>query len=166
MTTTTSDLEQLSEQVGYLVDRTAISDLLIAFATAIDTKDWTGYSDLFVDDGLVEIPVTLPDGTRVSHRGRDGMAQWVAGGLASFVFTHHLSANHQITIDGDTATTTSYCQCIHRKNDDPSDVWELGGWYKCSVRRTREGWKFTHVRLDMVWEHGEHGPQRPAPPIA
>lgn len=163
---TTTDVEMLEKQVSYLIDRAAISDLLIAFATAVDTKDWNGYADLFDEDGLTEIPVTLPDGSRVSHKGREGKAQWAANGLASFVYTHHMSTNHLITIDGDTATTTSYVQSVHRKSDDPSEVWELGGWYKCSIRRTADGWKFTHVRLDMVWEIGEHGPQIAAPPVA
>ncbi|MTD55251.1 nuclear transport factor 2 family protein [Amycolatopsis pithecellobii] len=158
---TTIDLIRLSQDVGHLMDRMAISDLLIAFARAIDTKDWAGYAALFTEDGVVEIPVKLPDGTFARHIGRAGMAAWIAGdanrpGLGRFVQTHHLSANHQITIDHDTATTTSYAQCIHRLDDDPANVWELGGWYSCEVRRTPDaGWRFTRVHLDMVWEHGK-----------
>ena len=155
------DIDQLADQVAYLMDRTAISDLLIAFARAIDTKNWKGYACLFTEDGIVEIPVKRPDGSLVRHVGREGMAEFVSGsenrpGLGRFVETHHLSANHQIAIEGDTATTHSYAQCIHRLNDNPSDVWELGGWYSCSLRKTpADGWKFTKVHLDMVWEHGK-----------
>jgi ketosteroid isomerase-like protein len=157
----TTDVDLLAKQVGYLMERTAISDLLIAFARAIDTKDWNGYANLFTEDGIIEIPVKLPDGTYVRHVGRKGLAEFVAGdarrpGLGRFVYTHHLSSNHQIRIEGDTATTTSYAQCIHRLSDDPADVWELGGWYSCSLRKIAAGdWKFAKVHLDMVWEHGK-----------
>ena len=160
MSTVTPDLDQLAEQVQYLTDRTAISDLLYSFARCIDTKDWKGYANNFTEDGVVEIPVKLPDGSWVKHVGREGMAEFVEGskdrpGLGQFVVTHHLSSNHQVTIDGDTATTTSYAQCIHRFNDDLAKIWELGGWYTCEMRKTDDGWKFTHVHLDKVWEHGK-----------
>jgi len=157
----TTDVERLAQQVAYLMDRTAISDLLFAFARAIDTKDWDGYANLFTEDGVVEIPVKRPDGTPVRHEGRKGLAQFVSGdanrpGLGRFLYTHHLSSNHQVAIDGDTATTTSYAQCIHRFDENPSNVWELGGWYSCSLRRTADaGWRFTKVHLDMIWEHGK-----------
>lgn len=156
-----NDLTKLAEQVNYLLDRTAISDLLIAFARAIDTKDWKGYEDLLTENGTIEIPVKMPDGSPVVHVGREGTGEWVAGndkrpGLGRFVQTHHMSTNHQITIDGDTATTHSYAQCIHRLNEDPARVWELGGWYTCKVHRVSgHEWKFVRVHLDMVWEHGK-----------
>jgi hypothetical protein len=156
-----TDVELLAKHVAYLMDRTAISDLLIAFARAIDTKDWTGYANLFTGDGIVEIPVKRPDGTLVRHVGRKGLAEFVAGdarrpGLGRFVYTHHMSSNHQIRIDGETAETTSYAQCIHRISDNPSEVWELGGWYSCSLCKAASGeWRFAKVHLDMVWEHGK-----------
>ena len=80
--------------------------------------------------------------------------------MRGYTATHHLSANHQVEISGDDATTTSYCQCIHRFDDDPGNVWELGGWYRCTLRRDADGrWRITRVRLESVWEHGS--PLRP-----
>jgi len=160
------DIEHLGDQIAYLMDRAAISDLIISFARTLDTKDFAGYADLFTEDGIIEVPVKLPDGSFFRHVGREGLAELVSGdgqrtGLARFAYTHHLSANHQITIDGDTATACSYAHCIHRLSDDPADVWELGGWYFCELRRTEnQGWKFANVRLEKVWEHGkpeDHG---------
>lgn len=156
-----TNIELLAKQVTYLMERAAISDLLIAFARAIDTKDWNGYANLYTEDGIVEIPVKRPDGTPVRHVGRKGMAEFIAGdanrpGLGRFVNTHHISSNHQIRINGETAKTTSYAQCIHRIGANPWEVWELGGWYDCSLRKIETGdWKFAKVHLDMVWEHGK-----------
>jgi ketosteroid isomerase-like protein len=145
----------LVEQVALLIDRAAISDTLIAFARAIDTKDWEGYAGLYTEDGVLELPFQEPDGTPAGHVGRPGLAEYVRGSLGKFTVTHHLSGNHQITLDGDTAMTVSYCQCIHRLDDDPENVWELGGWYLCRLRREADGqWRFAHVHLDSIWEHG------------
>jgi ketosteroid isomerase-like protein len=143
----------LLQQVQYLTDRVHIGDTLIAFARAIDTRDWDGYANLFTEDGVLELPFHEPDGIPSGHHGRDGMAGYVSQGLGRFRATHHLSANHQIAIDGDIATTVSYCQCIHRFDEDPSNVWELGGWYRCALARDGDGWLFTRVSLESVWEH-------------
>ena len=156
-----ANLTELTQQVSYLLDRTAISDLLIAFARAIDTKNWKAYEDLLTEDGIIEIPVKLPDGSFVRHVGRMGTAAWIAGneqkpGLDRFVQTHHMSSNHQIKIEGDSASTHLYVQCIHRLNEDPAKVWELGGWYSCDLQTVGvHEWKFTKVHLDTVWEHGK-----------
>lgn len=151
----TAELSELTRQVRHLTDRAAISDTLIAFARALDTRDWEGYANLYAEDGRLELPFTRPDGSQAGHVGRDGMAEYVAREVGgSWVATHHLSSNHQITIEGDTAATVSYCQCIHRPGDDPTDVWELGGWYLCRLRREESGhWKFTYVTVQMVWQN-------------
>jgi len=151
----TTTLDDLAHKVRTLCDRAAISDALIAFARAVDTKDWPGYADLYTEDGVLELPFLNPDGTPGGHVGRAGLAQFVEAGLGGFKATHHLSGNHQITIDGETATTVSYCQCVHRHDEDHSRVWELGGWYLCELRRSSEGtWQFSKVHLEMVWQTG------------
>lgn len=153
-TNAAADTLKVEDQLRYLIDRAAISDTLFAFARAIDTRAWHAYANLFVDDGVLELPFQQPDGTFAGHVGQEGMAAYVQSGLGGFTQTHHLSANHQITLDGDVATTTSYCQCVHRHDEDPGNVWEVGGWYHCELRRTDAGWRFQRVRLEAVWEHG------------
>jgi ketosteroid isomerase-like protein len=158
-TVTMTAAATLAEQVQFLLDRAAISDALIAFARAIDTRDWEGYAGLFTEDGVLELPFREPDGTPAGHVGRSGMADFVREGQHRFAATHHLSANHQIAVDGDTATTVSYCQCVHRHGNDASDVWELGGWYECALRRGADRrWLFFRVHLEAVWQHGSPFP--------
>lgn len=141
-------------QVQWLCDRALISDLLFAFARALDTKDWQAYASNFAADGTLELPWPAADGDGpAGHRGREGMADYVSKGLGQFIQTQHISSNHQIEIDGDTASSHSYCQAAHRRShDDPSDLWILGGWYSNTYRRTDEGWKITSVKLVSVWQ--------------
>src|SRR5689334_17076963 len=102
-------------QLRWLVDRAAISDLLVDFARALDDKDWDGYAANYAEDGVLAIAPTI------AHEGREGLAEFVAGSLGRYAGTHHLSANHAITIDGDEATTRSYLLAAHVLDEsDPS----------------------------------------------
>jgi ketosteroid isomerase-like protein len=137
-------------QLRWLVDRAAISDLLIDFARALDDQDWEGYAANYAEDGVLAISPTI------GHTGRDGMATFVAGSLGQYAGTHHLSANHAITVDGDTATSRSYLIAAHIFDaDDPYRHADGAGWYRCRLRRTEDGWRFTHVSLEIRYLSGQ-----------
>ncbi|MFJ4620714.1 nuclear transport factor 2 family protein [Streptomyces sp. NPDC088812] len=139
-----------ADQLRWLVDRAAISDLLIDFARALDDKDWEGYAANYAEDGVLAISPT------VAHTGRAGLAEFVAGSLGRYAGTHHLSTNHAIAIDGDEATTRSYLVAAHVLDaSDPSRHADGAGWYRCRLRRTPQGWRFTHVALEIVHVSGE-----------
>lgn len=136
------------EQLGWLVDRAQISDLLYRFARALDEKDFEGYAGLYAEDG----ELVLPWG---GHRGRAGLAEHVRGDLGGFGATHHISSNHLIEVDGDSAASRSYLQAVHVLDAaDRRTHWDVGGWYDCSYRRTAEGWRFTRVAITDVWHGG------------
>lgn len=137
-------------QLQWLVDRAAIRDLLIDFARALDDRDWEGYAGNYAPDGELAISPT------VRHTGRAGLADFVAAGLGRYAGTHHISSNHTIAVDGDTATTRSYLIAAHVLDAaDPSRHADGAGWYRCRLRRTDEGWRFTHVSLEIRYVSGE-----------
>jgi hypothetical protein len=136
----------LEAKLQWLIDRAQISDLLHSFARALDTRDVAAYVDNFAADGYIELPSFA--------MRRDEMFERVPKSLARYSATHHLSCNHQITIDGDTAQSRSYLQAVH-VGAKPTEHWDAGGWYDCSYRRTTAGWKFVHVKLTAVWLNGD-----------
>ena len=138
-------------QLQWLVDRAAISDLLIDFARALDDKDWDGYAANFAADGVL----SLPGGVR--YAGREGLADFVAAGHGRYAGgSHHMGSNYAITIDGDEATTRSYLIAAHVFDEaDPSRHADGAGWYRCRLRRTRDGWRFTHVALELHYLSGK-----------
>ena len=139
-----------ADQLQWLIDRTAISDMLIDFARALDDQDWAGYAANYTDDGMLAITPTI------AHTGREGMAEFVAASLGRYVGTHHLSSNHAIAIDGDEATTRSYLIAAHILDaENPYRHADGAGWYRCKLRRTPDGWRFTHVALDVKYMSGE-----------
>jgi 3-phenylpropionate/cinnamic acid dioxygenase small subunit len=139
------------EQVRWLVDRARISDLLHAFARALDTKDWEAYAAMYAESGVLELPWATV--------GRAELAGFVSQDLGRFHATHHLSSNHSIEIDGDTARSRSYLLSMHVVDpDDQASQWLAGGWYDNEYRRTAEGWRLTRVRITPVWQIGERPP--------
>lgn len=144
----------------WLVDRAQIGDLLHSFAAALDNKDWQRYADNFADDGYIELPdpQSPEGGTFILQKSK--MLELVPKSLGRYAATHHLSANHQITIDGDRANSRSYLQAVH-VGAKPTDHWTAGGWYDCNYVRTPAGWKFARVKLSSVWLAGEVGTIKP-----
>lgn len=145
-------------QLRWLVDRAQISDLLVEFARSLDEKDWEGNTALYVPDGVFEAGASLRleghDQLRMSGSDR---------GLGQYAGTWHLSANHAIHIDGDTARTRSYLLGVHLLGGSPARHADGAGWYDCTVRRTPEGWRFVSVRISEVWTAGEELPHMARP---
>jgi uncharacterized protein (TIGR02246 family) len=134
--------------VQRLFDEAEIRDLLLAFAHGLDGKDWAAYARTFTEDGVFEI----------LGRRRVGRAEIAAGperDLTRFDRTQHFSTNQVIAVDGDSATARSYLLGVHLPHADEPDVHtDVGGCYHCTCRRTDEGWRFSHVRLEVWWSTG------------
>lgn len=148
----------IRDQVQWLVDRALISDLLFSFASCLDAKDYEGYAANFAEGGYVELPDPTTGGT--FRMPKERMPELMPHGLARYSGTHHISTNHQITVDGDTAASRSCLQAVH-VGATPFDHWDGGGWYDSTYRRTPQGWKFASVKLGILWLTGT--PERMEP---
>ena len=149
----------LERQVQWLVDRAQISELLHAFARALDTRDYQAYVDNYAEGASIELPdPKRPGNIIVLHKAN--MLELLPKSLGRYAATHHISANHQITVDGDGATSRSYLQAVH-VNGAPTDHWTAGGWYDCDYVRMASGWKFRRVRLTSIWLNGTPGEIKP-----
>ena len=74
------------------------------------------------------------------------MARYVERDLGQYVATHHVSANHEIEIDGDTARARSSLHATHVRSTE-DDFWLVGGWYDTAPRRTSESWRGAATRV-------------------
>jgi len=133
-----------ASDLSLLRDRLAISDLILSFAYAVDTRDHRRYCDNFTPDGVLELPFGRFEG----RSAIEAMQQPKIGNGS-----HHLSSNHMIAIDGDTASARSYVIATHIFDlAKPRDIAQAGGWYDYELRRTPKGWRFARVKLTIVWE--------------
>jgi hypothetical protein len=140
-----------AEQVAWLVDRAAISDLLVQEAHCLDTGDFAGLQALFVEDGYLQLP-----GLRIEAHA---LADTAAKDFEAFFATHHLSTNHAIEIDGDVAHSRSYFVAVHLESETDAHAHsDVGGWSDSTFRRVAGQWRFTSIDESYVWRSGEGSP--------
>ena len=140
-----------AQQLQWLLDRAAISDLMIEYARSVDERDWEAFGAIWAEEATFALPVA-------EAHGRDAIVAAVSDpeqGVSAWDSTHHLNTNHQIHIDGDTATARACLFASHiRLAHVPNEHSDAGGWYDCTFRRTPDGWRYTSSSLTISWETG------------
>jgi 3-phenylpropionate/cinnamic acid dioxygenase small subunit len=133
-----------------LADRAAIVDAVIAYATALDTRDWQKLGSLFADDACWEY-----SGSGERLLGPNAIVARISASLERFDATQHLNGNHVTAVHGDEAEHTCYYQAQHvRLGLADGDKFLGGGRYDDRLRRTSDGWLFTHRKIISVWSEG------------
>lgn len=133
-----------------LADRAQIVDAVIAYATAVDTRDWARLGALFTDDACWEYAAS---GERLC--GPDVIVARISASIERFDATHHLNGNHVTALTGDEARHTCYYQAQHVRLGLPGgEKFLAGGRYEDRLRRTAGGWQFTSRRIISVWAEG------------
>jgi hypothetical protein len=140
--------EGTENRLQWLIDRAEISDMLTAYATAADTRNWPAIADLFTSSGVVESPL----GSFPAHE----YPQHAARLMEPFWATHHIITNHAVTIDGERASSRAYLQALHlTEPGDSSRHADIGGWYDHEYVRVDGRWRVERMVLQFVWTDGE-----------
>ncbi|MEE4496039.1 nuclear transport factor 2 family protein [Streptomyces sp. BE230] len=133
-----------------LMDSAAIVAAAVAYATALDTRDWETLGTLFTHDACWEYSGS---GERVC--GPDAIVTRIRTTLERMDATHHLNGNHVAAVHGDEAEHTCYYQAQHVRHGLPDGGKFLGGGrYDDRLRRTPDGWRFTHRTITNIWSEG------------
>ncbi len=139
-----------------IIDKFAIHDLLIRYATALDTRDWSLLRTCFLDD-IVATYETI--GEQHGYVEVERLCRRVLEPLAG---SHHMITNITADIDGDTACTTCYLQSTHIRAEPGGDNWVVAGFYSDVVVRTDEGWRIARRSLRRIWTQGRLPATSPA----
>ena len=131
-----------------LVDRAEISDLILSFANAVDTRNHAEYAGNFTEDGILELPFGRWQG-RATILAMEQPKPKTA--------SHHVLTNHMVRFTSKTtATGRAYLVATHVFNtDNRRDIAQAGGWYDYEFRKTADGWRFAKVALTVVWESAD-----------
>lgn len=132
----TNNMENASTQEW--LDKSAIQELLVRYAYAVDFRDWQSYDQVFTKDALIDY--TAFDGPRGSV---ETAREFLKKALAPFASSQHSMSTVLIDLKGDTAFVRSICYCpmVLKLDNQKTHVFICGLWYRDIIVRTAEGWK-------------------------
>jgi 3-phenylpropionate/cinnamic acid dioxygenase small subunit len=131
-----------------MADREDIIDLAVRYAWALDTKHVDGLRDVFTPDATATL-------RGVECRGVDEIIARIGGSILRLDCTQHLISNHQVVVDGDTATHRCQLQSQHvRVGVAGGDNFIVGGYYEDRVVRTSDGWRIAYRLMQQTWREG------------
>ena len=132
-----------------LLDEREIVALATRYCRALDTKDWTLLSEVFLPDATAQL------GSPHHLEGVDAILGRIQGALGNLDDSQHLVGNHEVTVDGDAGTHRCYLQAQHiRKVAEGGPNYMVAGRYEDRLARTDAGWRIAHPTLTVMWTDG------------
>ena len=120
-----------------------ISDVLVRYATGIDSRDWSLFRTVFTDD------CQLDYGEIGTWQGVDEVTDFMVAAHAKAGHTMHRITNQAVAVDGDSATARAYVDALIMAQDNKSGV-NAAGYYDDEFVRTDAGWRLARRRFTAV----------------
>jgi hypothetical protein len=119
-------------------DKALIAEVLIRYATGIDSKSWALFRSCWTD----EIDVDYQQLGRFDSA--DALTEVMTRLHENMGPTYHRMSNFVIAIDGDRATVRSYVHAVLMlQPDDPTNWVDALGHYDDVFVRTPDGWRIS-----------------------
>ena len=137
-------------------DRHLIINLLNSYATCLDARDWSGLNDVFHSRAKGVYGVEL--------NGRDQIVGAIRSFLGGCGPSQQLLGNYQISIDGDSALSSTQARVIHVGSGERADLtpYEAIGVYRDRHLRTADGWRIIERHFDVHIAIGDINILQPA----
>jgi ketosteroid isomerase-like protein len=130
------------------MDQQQIIDVTIAYAWALDTKQLAQLRNVFTPDATAVLRGVECDGV-------EAIIERITPSILRLDATQHLIGNHQVVVDGDTATCRCQLQSQHVKAGvEGGDTFLIGGIYDDRLVRTADGWRITYRVMTQTWTTG------------
>ncbi|MGI5242255.1 nuclear transport factor 2 family protein [Dactylosporangium sp. CA-139066] len=139
------------DQLALLVDRMAVQDVLVRYATALDSRDWQLLRTCFTPDA-VGVYETLGE-----QHGYERIEALCRGALEPLAATQHIITNIVVELAGDRARTSCYLQSMHVRERPDGDNFIVAGQYRDELVRTADGWRIARRNLRRIWTQGRLG---------
>ena len=125
-------------------DVEAIQDLLVRYATAIDTRDWELFRTCFSEDAATDY------GDVGSWTDLDGITAFMEKVHEPFGDTNHMLSNFVVEVDGDRAEATSYVHVVLALKGSDGGWVDSVGRYEDTLVRTPSGWRIAKRRTHLT----------------
>lgn len=135
-------------------ERITVLHTVYNYALGIDTRNWDLYRSIFADTVTMDFESwnKMPAHVIRADLLRENIRTYFAGLDA----TQHSMTNPQVTVAGDRAHCVVYVQAEHFLGDQqPARRFTMGGYYTNELVRFSDAWKFSSVKLTVLWTSGD-----------
>jgi hypothetical protein len=130
-------------------------EVLVRYATAIDTKDYGLLDDVFVPDARIDFR-----STGGIEAGLPEVKAWLGDALSRFSILQHFVSNLRVLSDADEARTVCYVRAVHGyRSEGRMKFFELGGEYHDRWIETDRGARIVERALKVRYFQGEVPPR-------
>ena len=126
--------------------RTLIIDVVDRYARSIDMKDYDRLETCFTPSCEVVY------GGATALENPAAVTEFCSGILSQYTSTQHLLGNYEISIEGNTATASTYMCATHVfPRDEKHEVYIVGGTYDDELVRNGDEWLISKRSLTVLW---------------
>jgi hypothetical protein len=145
-------MDQELNALRALQDRAAIIDVVTRFGVSLDVRDWEGLRACVAD----QVELDYPDSVGVATIAGDDLVATAQRFFGRLDATQHVSANHQIALDGDRAVCTSTLLAQHfLAGCDGGETQRQVGYYVNDLARAEDGgWRIVRSAQQVSWSDG------------
>ena len=138
------------KQIHQLEEKQKIVDLTIAYTWIIDHGPRERLREIFTEDAVFIIDTRHLNGIDEIR----GKIERTLGGLSA---SQHIVSNHQVSIDGDTATSRCYLHAQHTlTGTEGGDNYVMAGRYIDKLVRVDSEWRIAERQLMLDWTEGNN----------
>lgn len=128
-----------------LLDRDAIEQVLLRYASSIDDKDFARLRTILSDDIRGRYGETVIEGA-------DHLVDWIARGTDDRSWQHHLVSVYHIDLTGDEeARALTYLTSHHTKFGEPDDCTRTIARYRDHLRKVNGTWLIAEKVMEVGW---------------
>ncbi len=138
------------KQIHQLEEKQKIVDLTIAYTWIIDHGPRERLREIFTENAVFIIDTRHLNGIDEIR----GKIERTLGGLSA---SQHIVSNHQVSIDGDTATSRCYLHAQHTlTGTEGGDNYVMAGRYIDKLVRVDSEWRIAERQLMLDWTEGNN----------
>ena len=134
--------------LDFLINKDLVQQTLIRVGIYCDQKRWEEHRKLFMDEVTIDFGGVKPSQVMKA----DDLKEWGIRAYA-LVDTQHMFTNQDISINGSSATATSYGRALHKRKDN-GESWMIYNQYEHSLVKTSEGWKVSRLKMEVFCQTG------------
>ena len=144
-------ISQLTERLDRLEAERAIVDTMYAYGSALDYGDRARFLQCFTPDADYVVDMRIEGATALAFHGHDELARYFDEHTHAPAAWHkHVTTNTAVTVDGDTASTTSYFLRVDAGSESgPAFVLASGRYLDEFVRGGDGAWRIRSRRCEV-----------------